>query len=638
MFQRILDMLIGKKLPNAELGDQKFNVFWGMPILSSDAICSVVYAMDAIMFILVPVIGAAAFILTPRLAVVIIALLLILTFSYRQTVSAYPNGGGSYIVASENLGRKFGLIAASALCTDYILDVAVSICSAVGAIFSAFPQYPWIYNERVWICLFFIAVMTIGNLRGVKESSRMFSIPTYLFVFAILFMVVSGLLKFYGGHFNPAQVLVAVPANLPHANLTEAAFVYLILKAFASGCAALTGIECVANGVPNFTEPRIKHAQQSYILLGLFTGITFGGVAYMAYLYHGFPSLQTTIVAQMAYDVFGYGVGFWLVQITTMAIMAMAANTAYAGFPMLFSIVANDGYAPRQLANRGHRLFYNNGIMVLAVMASILCIVFTGNTNLLIPLFCVGVFSAFTLSQTGMVIHWAKERSNGWSWKAAVNGIGAVLTAIATVVEAVTKFTSGAWITVILIPLLVCGMLMIHKHYVTVAEDLDVPNDELGKMTIEPCSSAHVIILVDRLNSMVLYALRYARSLGSQVEAFHVETDEGEADKLRRKWAALGTDVPLVIKYSPYRDVVGPLIEHIESAEHASKDGDMITVLLPQFIVAKGWQMLLHNNTSVFIARALLKERSRNIIVSFLPFALRHGHQQHAKIDNTKCS
>jgi amino acid transporter len=610
-------------LPNAEQGDQKYNVFWGMPILSSDAICSVVYAMDAMFFILFPIVGAAAYLLTPRIAVSIVLLLIILTFSYRQTVSAYPNGGGSFVVASENLGRMFGLVAAGALATDYILDVAVSICSAVAAIYSALPQYHWIYDYRVLLCLAIIFFMTCGNLRGVKESSRMFSVPTYLFVVAILVMVGSGMFKFYTGHFNPAHVLVPLPAILPHDVLSQAAMVYLVLKAFASGCAALTGVEAVANGVPNFTEPSVKNAQISYILLGIFTGATFAGVAFMTNLFHAVPDPQVTVVAQLAYDVFGFGWGFYAVQITTMLIMAMAANTAFAGFPMLFAIVAKERFAPRQLATRGHRLFYNNGIWVLSIAAAILCVVFQGNTNLLIPLFCVGVFTAFTLSQAGMVMHWLKLKTEGWRWKAAINGTGAAMTLVAVFIEGVTKFTTGAWIVILVIPVIVLLMLKIHNHYVSVAEDLDVPNEDLGRFSADICSSDRVIIPVENLNTMVLYALRYAKTLGANVEAFHVETEDGEADKLRSKWEALHTDIPLIVKYSEYRDVVQPLINYIESAESACKSGDMITVLLPQFIVNKWWEVILHNQTSLSIANALLKERSRNIVVSFLPFALK---------------
>jgi amino acid transporter len=624
LFRRLLYLIIGKKLPNTSQDDEKYSLFWGMPILSSDAICSVSYAIEAMMWILFPVIGAAAYLWTPRVAVVIVVLLIILTFSYRQTVSAYPNGGGSYIVASDNLGPMAGLVAGTSLATDYVLDVAVSVCSAVAAIYSALPQFSWIYNYRVLLCLAILLIMMIGNLRGLKESSRMFSIPTYLFVIAIVAMCVDGIIKFYTGHFT-GHVLVQPPAVMPFTALTQAAFVYLILKAFASGCAALTGIEAIANGVPNFKEPTVKNAQFAYILLGLFTGVTFAGVAYLAKIYGTVPDPQVTILAQIAYDVFGWSWGFYAVQITTMLILAMAADTAYADFPMLFSILARDGFAPRPLALRGHRLYYENGIVLLTILAGILIVAFQGNTNMLIPLFCVGVFAAFTLSQGGMVVHWLKLKTEGWYWKVIVNGTGCVMTGVAVIVEGVTKFTAGAWVIILVIPMLILVMLQVHKHYISVAQDLDVPDEDLGRFSADPCSSDHVIIPVDNLNAVVLYALRYAKSLSNNVEAFHVETQVGEADKLRRKWEALHTDIPLIVKYSEYRDVVQPLIEYIESAECAFKPGgsDMITVLLPQFIVNKWWQVILHSQTSLSIGSALLKERSRNIVVSVLPFALK---------------
>ena len=619
MFWQFLRWVMGKKLPNTELGEQRFNVFWGTALLSSDAISSVAYAVEEMLWILFPVIGAASYMWTPRIAGIIILLLLILTISYRQTVAAYPNGGGSYIVASDNLGRLAGLVAGASLATDYILTVAVSIASGTAAIFSAFPQYPMLYHLRVPIALGIILLMMIGNLRGLKDSSRIFGIPTYAFVFAILALIGAGIIKFYTGHFT-GHVLVPLPAVMPYDTLTQAALVYLVLRAFSSGCAALTGVEAISNGVPNFKPPSSKRAQQSYLLLGAAVLLTFGGVAYLTQIYHTVPNEQITITAQLAYDIFGTGWMFYVVQFTTTIVLAMAANAAFADFPMLFSIIANDRYAPRQLALRGHRLYFNNGIVALTVMASILIIIFRGDTDKLIPLYAVGVFTAFTLSQSGMLVHWFKLKTKGWHWKAMINGTGAVMTLVTVFIIAVTKFMSGAWIVVLVIPTIIYIMLRIHRHYCTVAERLDIPNEDLGKISLDARYSHHVIIPIDSLNAMVVNALRYARSLSANVEAFHVETFIGEADKLRRKWELLNTDIPLIVKHSTYREVVGPLIEYIESEEHASQPGDMITVLLPQFIVKKWRDMFLHNNTSIFIANALFHER--NIVVSVLPFSI----------------
>ncbi|MGD0622966.1 MAG: APC family permease [Thermacetogeniaceae bacterium] len=619
MFRQVMRWVLGEKLENTQLSEQKFNVFWGMPLLSSDAISSVAYAVEEMLWILFPVIGAASYLWTPRIAGIIILLLFILTFSYRQTVAAYPNGGGSYIVASDNLGHIPGLVAGASLATDYILTVSVSICAGTAAIVSAFPQYPQLYHYRVLISLGIVLFMLIGNLRGIKESSRIFSIPTYAFIFAILGLVGAGIFKFFTGHFT-GQVLVPIPAVMPHATLTQAAMVFLVLRAFSSGCAALTGVEAISNGVPNFEPPSSKRAQHAYLLLGAAVFLTFGGVAYIAQIYHTVPDPQITVTAQLAYDVFGRGWMFYVVQVTTMIILAMAANTAFADFPMLFSVIAQDRYAPRQLALRGHRLNFSNGVLVLAVLASLLIIIFRGDTNLLIPLYAVGVFTAFTLSQTGMFVHWLKLKTEGWRWKAAVNGLGGIMTFVTVIIIAVTKFMMGAWIVILLIPLIILMMLRIRRHYSQVAQRLDIPNENLGRINLEARYSHHVIIPIDSLNAMVVNALRYAKSVGPNVEAFHVETYIGEADKLRRKWELLNTDIPLIVKHSPYREVVGPLIEYIESEEHASQQGDMITVLLPQFIVKKWWDMVLHNNTSIFIANALFRER--NIVVSVLPFSI----------------
>ena len=477
MFRQVMRWVLGEKLANAQLHEQKYNVFWGMPLLSSDAISSVAYAVDEMLYILMPVIGAASYIWMPRITAVIIILLFILTFSYRQTVAAYPNGGGSYIVASDNLGHVPGLVAGASLATDYILTVSVSIAAGVEAITSAFPG---LYPDRVIISLVIVLLMVIGNLRGVKESSRVFSIPTYAFIFAILALVIVGVIKYFTVGFSGHDVLVAAPVAGALPALTEAAFIFMILRAFSSGCAALTGIEAISNGVPNFEPPAYKRAQHAYLMLGAAAFLTFGGVACLARLYHAVPTEQITVTAQLAYDVFGRTWMFYVLQATTMIILALAANTAFADFPMLFSIIAQDRYAPRQLALRGHRLNFSNGILVLAVLASLLIVVFQGDTHLLIPLYAVGVFTAFTLSQTGMFVRWLRLKTEGWRWKAAINGLGAVMTFVTVIIIGVTKFMMGAWIVILLIPLIILMMLRIRRHYCQVAQRLDIPNEDLG--------------------------------------------------------------------------------------------------------------------------------------------------------------
>jgi len=612
MFTQPMRWILGKRLANSQLSEEKFNVFWGMPILASDAISSVAYAVEEMLWILVPVIGLASYLWMPRVAAAIILLLLILTFSYRQIVDAYPNGGGAYIVAKTNLKPVCGLIAGASLSVDYVLTVAVSISAGTAAITSAFSG---LYPHRVAIAIAIIVLMVIGNLRGVRESSRVFSIPTYAFVFGILALIIVGIVKHANGSYVGAPVS---PGNITFG--TQALTLFLLLRAFSSGCAAVTGVEAVSNAVPNFRHPAQKNAKIAYLLLAISVLVTFGGVAYLAQLYQSVPQPHQTVISQIAIDVFGKGFWFYLIQATTAIILAMAANTAFAGFPTLLSVIAQDGYVPRQLSMRGHRLNFSNGIMALALLAIVLVIVFKGDTHLLLPLYALGVFTSFTLSQTGMLVHWFRLKPKGWHYKAVVNGLGALITLTTVVIIGITKFAVGGWIVFLVVPIIVFGMLKIKRHYESVARQLDVPNDILGQLSFEPQYSHHVIVPIDSLNAMVVNALRYAKSVTPHVEAFHVERLEGEADKLRRKWALLNTDIPLIIKQSPYREVVGPLIEYIDSEEHASRPGDVITVLLPQFIVPKWWQMALHNNTSILIANALFHKR--NVVVSALPFYL----------------
>jgi amino acid transporter len=623
LFKQFLRWIFGKSLETDRLGDEKFNVFWGMPVLSSDAISSVAYAVEEMLYVLMPVVGIASFIWMPKIAITIILLLLILTFSYRHVVDAYPNGGGAYIVAKENLGPLYGLIAGASLSVDYTLTVAVSICAGTAALISAIPGF---FPHRVAISVIIIILLVIGNVRGIKESSRIFSIPTYAFILAVIALVVFGIIKHATGN-NPSVPDPSI-SNLTFG--TQAVTLFLLLKAFASGCSALTGVEAVSNAVPNFQDPAPQNAKNSYTLLVIAIIICFGGVAYLAKIYHAVPTPELTVMAQISLDVFGKGGMFYIIQATTAIILAMAANTAFAGFPTLLSVIAQDGYAPRQMALRGHRLNFTNGITFLAIFAIILVVIFKADTHSLIALYAVGVFTSFTLSQTGMLVHWFRLKSKGWQYKAAVNGLGALTTFIAVIIVAVTKFTSGAWIVIIVVPLIVMLMYKIKQHYRSIAQQLDIPNDMLGRLDLDSPSEHHVIVPIDSLNGMVIKALRYARSMSQEVEAFHVEPYAGEADKLRRKWAMLNTRIPLVIKQSPYRDVVGTLIEYIDSEEHASRPGDLITVLLPQFLVKKWYEALLHNNTSLFIANALFSKH--NVVVSVLPFHLESYNERKRQI------
>ena len=614
MYSQILRLILGEKLPNTHITRERFNVFWGMPILSSDAVSSVAYAVEEMLRVLVPVLGLAAYIWSPKLAGIIIILLIILSFSYRQIVDAYPQGGGAYTVAKENLSPVYGLVVGASLTVDYILTVAVSISAGTAAITSAIPA---LFEHKVAIAIFIIVVMIVGNLRGTRESSRLFSLPTYFFIISIISLIITGIIK------NPdhdiSEVMYIPSVDIP--SWTSLLFVFLLMRAFSSGCAAVTGVEAIADSVPNFKDPAKENAKLAYILLTVVIIVCFGGISYLAAIYHPPLSNSQTLLSSIAAIVFGKSLAYYSIQAGTTIILAMAANTAFVGFPTLLSIIARDGFAPRQLSVRGHRLNYSNGIIMLAITAIVLIIIFQGETHLLIPLYAVGVFTSFTLAQVGVLMRWLKEKRKGWLYKTFINGTGALMTFVVLIIIGVTKFTAGAWIVCLVIPLLVWVMLRIKNHYISVALELDIPNDSLDKIDFNSYYNHFVIVPIDSINTMVIKALRYARSLTPYVEAFHIETYDGESDKLRKKWQKLNTDIPLVIRKSPYREIVNPLIEYINSEEHASSPNDMITVLLPQFFVAKRWEMLLHNNTSIFVANVLLQKN--NVITSFLPFHIK---------------
>lgn len=617
MRKSIKSWLLGEKLSSNRVGEEKFNVLWGLPVLASDAISSVSYAVEEILLVFIPVIGIASYFWLPQVAGAVIILLMILTVSYRQIVDAYPNGGGAYIVAKDNLQPIFGLIVGASLSVDYTLTVAVSISAGTAAITSAIPS---LHTHKVAIAIVIILLMAFGNLRGVKESTKLFSIPTYAFVLSIVVLIVAGIFKSIQG----VTVTLPNPANAAIPLGTQAVTLFLILRAFSSGCAALTGVEAICDAVPNFQEPARKNAKKAYILLAAAVFVTFVGTAYLATIYHAVPNEHMTVLAQLASGIFGKGIMFYVMQVTTAIILAMAANTAFAGFPTLISIISRDGYAPRQLAARGHRLNYSNGILLLALGGALLVIIFKGSTHALIPLYAVGVFTSFTLAQAGMFMRWIRLKPKGWHYKAVVNGLGCLVTFITVIIVSVTKFTSGAWVVFIIIPFIIFVMYKIKHHYQVIADELDIPKEALTNVEFKEKPKPHIIIPIDSLNKMVIKALNYAKGISQTVEVFHIETYEGEADKLRKKWAMLNTDVPLVIKQSPYREVVKTLLAHIDSEEHSSQPGDIIMVLLPQFVVKKRWEVALHNNTSLFITNALLKER--DIIVSIMPFQVEEDH------------
>jgi amino acid transporter len=614
MFQRLKRRLIGRPLKNEALHDQKFGLLWGLPILASDALSSVAYASEEILLVLVPTIGILAYGKLTWISAAIIGLVVVLAFSYRQTIQSYPNGGGAYVVASENLGTMAGVTAGAALSVDYVLTVAVSVSSGVAQITSAFPK--WL-PFTVPICIVIVLLLMMGNLRGIRESSKMFGLPAYAFIFAILSMLIAGFvkIKFYG-YVPPEPDLSSFTKTL------EPVTLLLLLKAFSNGCAAVTGIEAVSNAVPNFKHPSTKHAKSVMLLLAGLIVVLFGGVSLLANTYHVVPQEHKTVLIQIAYEIFNNSPMFYYVMASTFIILVMAANTAYSGFPLLLSVMAKEGHAPRQLSLRGDRLSYSNGIILLSVVAILLIVVFRANVSSLIGLYAIGVFISFTLSQSGMFLKWKREKGQNWIYKALLNGFGALVTFIVVIIIAITKFQEGAWIVVILIPILIFMMLKVKKHYIAVSKQLRMEPEQIASIDItRDVYKNRIIVPVESINKASIRALRYAKTISDNVIAFNLSLDEESGLKVREKYSMINTDVPLIIKYSPFRKIVEPLMKFIESAEYDYKKGDMITVILPQFAVKHWWQKILHNQTRVSIEREVLKHK--HIVLAIMPLQLK---------------
>ena len=612
MFNSAKRLLIGRPLKNDAINEQKFSVFLGLPILASDAISSVAYASENILVVLLPAIGILAFSQLTYISLAIILLLIILTFSYQQTIKAYPNGGGAYIVASDNLGHIAGVTAGAALSVDYILTVAVSISSGTAAITSAFPI---LYPYRVLLCLIILAVIMLGNLRGIKDSSRMFSVPTYAFILSMLIMIVWGII----GHFTGMTHAAPLPKKVM--DTTGIVTVILILRAFANGCTALTGVEAVSNAIPNFSVPQVKNARKVLVLLSLFVLLLFSGTSILANLYPVAILPDKTVLSQIAAEIFGGGPMYYVIQFTTCLILVLAANTSYSDFPLLSSLIAKDGYCPRQFGMRGDRLSFSNGIIVLSAVAAILIVVFEGSTTALLSLYAIGVFISFTLSQFGMFRHWTRRREGKWFYKAVVNGLGTLVTGTVVCIIAATKFTEGAWVVVVIVPILVILMIKVKKHYTAVADQLRMEPEELADVNIDDQPYRNrVIVPVESINRASVRALRYAETISDNVVAFNVSIDEESGQKARERYDALGTKIPLHIHYSPYRRVFEPLLQYIDSEEYDFKKGDMITVIIPQFEVKKAWQRILHNGSGRYLARQLVKYK--HIVVSTMPLQL----------------
>ncbi|OOM70884.1 Low-affinity putrescine importer PlaP [Clostridium puniceum] len=610
MLTKFLDVLLGEPLANEQGIHEKYNIPFGLAIMASDAISSVAYAAQEILFVLI-VLGVAAYQWLTWTSFMIIGLLIILTISYIQIIRAYPQGGGAYKVAKENIGTKSGLSAAAGLIISYILTVAVSASAGADAIISAFSG---LAEYKVIFVLTIIVILTILNLRGISESSKIFAIPTYIFIFSMIFMILYGLFKYFVLNIHP-EPMYSVP------KVTENVSIFLVLRAFSSGCSALTGVEAVSNSVPNFQEPSQKSAKTVMILLAALIFFIFGGTSVLAIFYKAVPIVNgPTVVSQIAFAIFNNGIMYYIIQFSTAVILLMACNTAYTGFPMLMYIVGKDGFAPRQFTIRGKRLSFSFGIVALSFIACVLVIIFKADTHKLIPLYAIGVFISFTLGQFGMVNHWRKERDQGWKKRAIINGFGAVVTLLTTIIILAEKFSEGAFIVAILIPIIILVQLKIKNHYDKVASGLSISQLNLKKVDLRTKYTHIVIVPIASLNKATIGALQYAQSISENVIALNISTDKEAMEKLKTRWNELDTDILLVSKYSPFRAVVTPLLKNIELIANSASADEKITVIVPQFITKGRLGEVLHNHTSLFIRETLLK--NNNIIVSTFPYHL----------------
>ena len=594
---RLKYLLIGPPLPTQELGHEKLNKVRALAAFSPDALSSIAYANQEIFLGLV-VAGSAGLAMAWPIGVAIAIVLAIVSLSYFQTIHGYPTGGGSYIVARSNLGTLPGLVAAGALMIDYVLTAAVSLTAGVEAIASAFPG---LWPHRVVLALALLLVISLLNLRGIRETGTVMSIPVYLFLFTYLPMLVYGGVRLVIEGQVPMSI-TAPPAIQPLTTI-------LILHAFSSGFTALTGIESISNGVPNFRPPEAKNAGRTLIVMAALMGVLFVGSIGLTYGFAVVAGPQETILSALARSILGNGPGYILIQASTLLVLTVAANTSFAGFPRVAAILARDGFFPRQFTGLGDRLVFANGIGALAVVAGGLIIAFGGDSHSLVPLFAVGAFLAFTLSQSGMVVHWWRERGRRWIVKSAFNAIGALATLVTLLVVGVSKFLDGAWITILLIPLIVVVLLKIRSHYQDVARALSMRG---LPPSLKPTPPPRVVIPISGVHRGIIDAIAYSQSIAKDVTAVYVEMEPGEGEKIKKKWEQWWPDVPLVIVPSPYRSIIKPLLDFMDETDQKHNDGQLATVVLPEFIPAKWWQGLLHNQTALMLKAAMLYRRRQH--------------------------
>lgn len=608
VLSKLRRILIGSPLHSAHSHNELIPKWKALAVLSSDALSSVAYATEEIV---IPLALAAATIpfathwLLP-IAGAIVLLMFIVSMSYRETIQAYPNGGGAYVVVKENLGERAGLVAGAALMIDYVLTVAVSVSAGVENLISAFPQMATV---QIFTCIWVILILMTLSLRGVGESSTIFAIPTYFFIFSMFLLIVNGFIN--NPHENINPIVDVFQTNYPEIGAI------LLLRAFSSGCAALTGIEAVSDGIPLFKHPQAENAKKTLMYMVFILAGLFFGVSYLVYVHNLGHKDGVTLLSQLSSLIFGKSIMFYMVQVGIALILFLAASTAYADFPRLSSFLARDRYAPRQLSSIGDRLVFSNGIIGLSIMAILLVIFFGGRTHYLIPLYSVGVFLSFTLSQSGMVIRHLKLKQKGWKFSVALNGFGMVCTAIVLVVVAIFKFTHGAWMVIIVIPIMVFTFHRIHFHYIMFAREISQSHYDMP--TTEKVTDHVVIIPISGLHRGVMNAIRYGMSISNDVRVCFVKTDEESYGRIMHTWNDKFPDRKLHVLDSPYRSISGPILDFIDQAskEHPT---EFITVIFPEFVTAKWRHQLLHNQTAWLIKLSLIYKK--NVIVTSVKYHL----------------
>ncbi|MUT65566.1 APC family permease [Paenibacillus sp. NEAU-GSW1] len=597
-------ILIGRPLKSTELGEQKLNKTKALAILSSDALSSVAYGPEQILIVLMTV-GAAAFWYSIPIAIGVLVLLLALILSYQQIIFAYPQGGGAYVVSKQNLGRFPGLIAGGSLLVDYILTVAVSVSAGTDAITSAFPS---LHSYNVIIAVTFVLFITILNLRGVTESASVLAYPVYLFVLALFVLIGVGIYRIVAGDVAPE---LHTSLGTPVAGIS----LFLLLKAFASGSSALTGVEAISNAIPNFKAPAPNNAAKTLMAMGILLAVLFSGIVFLAYYYGISPRPEVTVVSDIAEQVFGRNFMYFFIQGTTALILILAANTGYSAFPLLAVNLSKDKYFPRMFSIRGDRLGYSNGIISLGLLSIVLIIAFEGKTEHLIPLYAVGVFIPFTLSQTGMTLKWMRERPKGWPIKLTINLVGAIISFIVCMMFFLTKF-GQVWPVLVFMPLILLLLTRIYKHYEAVAEQLSTSSCE----PVIPIEGNIIIVPVAGITHVVENSINYAKSLHAhQIIAVHIPFERDEEAAFEQKWKKWQPDVRLVTLHSPYRNLKEPLMKFIDTVERKARESNyQVTVVIPQFIPKKAWHNILHNQSSLMLRTHLLF--TRNVIVTTVPY------------------